>query len=339
MKAFYEAVSGRNPNLEHIALTIAEGPGAGEKALLESGSLVWTSAEDGFLAARAADMACFEKAGLIELDGRRIYREALGGEKRLVICGGGHVSMQVIALGKMIGLAVTVLEDREAFAENARRKGADEVVFAPFEEGLARVPGSRDTYFVIVTRDHRWDRECLMAIADKPSAYVGMMGSRRRVAMVKEGLRKEGVSETFLESVHTPIGLSIGAETPEEIAVSIMAEIIQVKNKDRRSFGFDRDILRAILSEETGELVLATIVSRQGSGPRDVGTKMLVTADSCIGTIGGGSEEWEITQAARKMLSSGEAGPVLLHQDLMASSEAEEAMVCGGRLEILLERI
>jgi len=112
-----------------------------------------------------------------------------------------------------------------------------------------------------------------------------------------------------------------------------------VKNKDRRSFGFDRDILRAILSGEDVPCVLATIVSREGSGPRDVGTKMLVMAESCVGTIGGGAEEWEITQAARKMLSEGAAGPVILRQDLMASSEAEAAMVCGGRMEILLERI
>lgn len=339
MKAFYEEVSRRNPNRELVVLTVAEGPDAGEKALLESGELVWTSAEGGYLSTVYKELAVFDQAGVLARDGRKIYREALGGEKRLVICGGGHVSMQVVTLGKLIGFSVTVLEDRETFAENARRKGADDVICAPFEEGLSRVPGDKDTYFVIVTRDHRWDRECLRAIEGKPCAYVGMMGSRRRVAMVKQRLLEEGVAADFLDRVHTPIGLSIGAETPEEIAVSILAEIIRVKNEDRRTFGYQRDMLKAILSGEVLPCVMATIIGREGSGPRDVGTKMLITADRCIGTIGGGAEEWEITLAARDMLGKSTAGPVILHQDLMASSEDEEAMVCGGRLAVMLERI
>ena len=99
-------------------------------------------------------------------------------------------------------------------------------------------PGRSDSWFVIVTRGHRYDRICLEQILHKTSAYVGMMGSRRRMAIVKEQLEESGIARETLDEVHTPIGLKIGAETPEEIAVSVMAEIIQVKNSRQKGGGY-----------------------------------------------------------------------------------------------------
>lgn len=124
--------------------------------------------------------------------GKKLFCDCLGGEKRLVICGGGHVSMPVIQLGAMMEFTVTVLEDRPLYANNARRAGAHQVICDSFENGLDQIEGSKDTYFVILTRGHRYDQVCLERIAKMPHAYIGMIGSRKRVAKVKEVLIENG---------------------------------------------------------------------------------------------------------------------------------------------------
>lgn len=215
MNQFYNQLAEkiRENTAEFWSETVLEGSCAGEKHIL-------VEAPEGPL------------PSVVTEDGISIYRERIGGRKKLYICGGGHVSMPIIRIGKMIGFTVTVLEDRPKFADNARAAGADRVFCEPFGDGLARITGDEDSWFVIVTRGHRYDTECLECILRKRHAYVGMMGSRRRVAIVKDQLHQKGVSRELLDSVHTPIGLKIGAETPEEIAVSIMAEIIQVKTAE-----------------------------------------------------------------------------------------------------------
>ena len=111
---------------------------------------------------------------------------------RFVICGGGHVSIPIIQMGLMIGCHVTVLEDRLKFADHARRAGVHEVICDSFEEGLKRIKGDKDTFFIIVTRGHRYDQVCLENIAKKPHAYIGMIGSRMRVKKVKEAVIEKG---------------------------------------------------------------------------------------------------------------------------------------------------
>lgn len=269
----------------------------------------------------------------------RVYRERVRRAPKLVICGAGHVSMPIIRLGKMLGFTVTVLEDRPKFADNARAAGADHVLCETFREGLLQIQGDSDTWFVIVTRGHRYDSECLEAILGKESAYVGMMGSRRRVAAVKDQLAQNGVDPEKLDSVHTPIGLKISAETPEEIAVSIMAEIIQIKNGRERGSGYSEELLEA-LTDGKQKAVLATIVSRKGSAPRGVGTKMLVREDgSTVDTIGGGCVESEIIRKALLMMRMGKPLFQVCRQDLTMEAAEDEGMVCGGVVEVMLEMV
>lgn len=284
----------------------------------------------------------------------RIFRERIGRIPRLVICGGGHVSVAVTKLSKMLGFYVTVLEDRPKFADHVRNAGADLVICAPFQEGLAKICGDSDTWFIIVTRGHRYDEECLETIIKKKNAYVGMMGSKRRVAIVKDQLEKKGISRECLERVHTPIGLKIKAETPEEIAVSIMAEIIEVKNSREKAGGYSKELLEKIFEEEDEtkdemketfettllKKVLATIVSRKGSAPRSVGTKMLIMEDGSItGTIGGGCVESEVMQKALLMMRKGEPKFQICKVDMTADAAEDEGMVCGGVVEVMLEMI
>ena len=272
--------------------------------------------------------------------GERIFQERISRPAKLVICGAGHVSMPIIRMGKMLGFHVTVVEDRPKFADDARRAEADQVYCEPFEDGLAKIKGDTDTWFVIVTRGHRYDTDCLRTILGKPRAYVGMMGSKRRTAIVKDQLEAEGFERDVLEAVHTPIGLKIAAETPEEIAVSIMAEIIQIKNSRAKSGGYSSELLEEILKEDECGKVLATIISRKGSAPRGVGTKMLVCGDGrIIDTIGGGCVESEIIQKALLMIRTEQEGFQVCKVDMTAEAAEDEGMVCGGVVEVVLEKV
>ena len=271
----------------------------------------------------------------------RIYRERIGRTPKMVICGAGHVSMPIIRMGKMLGFTVTVIEDRPQFADHARAAGADQVLCEPFADGLSKIRGDSDSWFIVVTRGHRYDTECLEAILQKPYAYVGMMGSRRRVAIVKDQLVAKGVCREALDGVHTPIGLKIGAETPEEIAVSVMAEIIQVKNAGSAKGGYSPELLDAVLNpEDSREKVLATIITRKGSAPRSVGTKMLIRADgTTVDTIGGGCIESEVIRKALLMMRAENEGFRLCTVDMTADAAEDEGMVCGGVVEVMLEKV
>ena len=321
MNQFYNQLAEkiRENTAEFWSETVLEGSCAGEKHIL-------VEAPEGPL------------PSVVTEDGISIYRERIGGRKKRYICGGGHVSMPIIRIGKMIGFTVTVLEDRPKFADNARAAGADRVFCEPFGDGLARITGDEDSWFVIVTRGHRYDTECLECILRKRHAYVGMMGSRRRVAIVKDQLHQKGVSRELLDSVHTPIGLKIGAETPEEIAVSIMAEIIQVKNSRDNSGGYSEEMLRGLMSEDGRKKTVATIVSRKGSAPRGIGTKMLIYEDGMtVDTIGGGCVESEIIQKALLMMRTGTPEFQICRVDMTMDAAEDEGMVCGGVVEVMLE--
>ena len=359
-KDFFTALDALNPNLESYSLTCLSPAHLGEKAICTGGEWAYRERTDGFF----AELKGFAQGnlvnsdgihleppsgcGIFQLAGETVYGERLGHEKKLIICGAGHVSIAIIKIAKLLGLHVICIEDRPSFADNAREAGADQVLCEEFETALTALPGDGDSYFVIVTRGHRYDRDCLRIIAGKQHAYIGLMGSRRRVRLVKECLLAEGVNAEVLASVHTPIGLAIGAETPEEIAVSVMAEIIEVKNGAQKNFGFPEDILRAVIGghhrePEAGEKVLCTIISRKGSAPRQVGTKMLLLSDGrCIGTIGGGCIEAEVIRRGRELLAEDEESAdsaAIFLVDLTAEMASDEGMVCGGKVEVLLERI
>lgn len=340
MSELYNLISSCNPNRQVLILTALEGEPIGEKALFIDGILQWESKEGGFFSHITANFPDVSVPCIIKEECIRIFCEFPAREQKLVICGGGHVSIPVIQIGRMIGCTVTVLEDRPKFANNARRAGADTVICEPFEEGLKKIPGDPDTYFIIVTRGHRYDQMCLEEIIKKEHAYIGMMGSRARTAKVKQALLDRGADPQVLESVHTPIGLPIGGETPEEIGVSIIAEIIQEKNRCQNRGGFTKEILKAILDEKEKDIkkVLATIVTKKGSSPREAGTKMLIFQDGrTVGTIGGGCLEADIFQRSLRLMSQESLPLVLYHADMTGKDAEEEGMVCGGMVDVLLE--
>jgi xanthine dehydrogenase accessory factor len=183
------------------------------------------------------------QAHYYQTEGPRIHRlEARGGAGAyevmvelveapvtLLIIGGGHIGLSLATIGEHVGFSVAVMDDREMYANAERFPMADFVKHGDFTQMLAGFPIGSNTYIVMVSRGHKQDETALRAVVDRGAGYVGMIGSKRRVSTVLRHLAEEGLPVDALERVYTPIGFDIGAETPEEIAVSIMAEIIMVR--------------------------------------------------------------------------------------------------------------
>ena len=169
-------------------------------------------------------------AACIDLDGGRVYVEPLIHQGVVVLCGGGHVSLATGKLAHEVGFEVIAVDDRDEYASPARFPFARAVHVLPEFKGLAEACGiGPEHYMVIATRGHSYDRECLAQSMRTTAHYVGMIGSKRKRDGIYGFLRSEGFSEEDFHRVHSPIGLEIGAETPEEIAVSIVAELIAAR--------------------------------------------------------------------------------------------------------------
>lgn len=264
-------------------------------------------------------------------------------KERLIILGGGHVALPVADFAAKTGFLVTVEDDRLSFANPARFPMAENVVCDSFEHAIEELKIKESDYVCIVTRGHRHDADCLRMIGrGKEPAYLGMIGSRRRVAIVKETLLEEGYDPERLGRLKSPIGLPIGGVTPEEIAISIMAEIIQVKRLSREDkrvknrSDLDFDVLKKLAEETAEPKAVVTVISSQGSSPRGAGAKMIVYRDGRIlGSIGGGCSEAAVLGEARGIIGTGRFKVV--HVDLTGDAAEEEGMVCGGIMDVLVE--
>lgn len=176
-----------------------------------------------------------------------LYAEVHRAPARLFVVGAGHIAVPLATLGDLLGFPVVVLDDREDFATAERFPGAARVERLDFDAPFRDVaPGPTD-FVVLVTRAHRYDYDCLRALLDgeAPPRYIGMVGSRRRVRAAFRALLEAGVPKERIATVHAPIGVEIGAETPEEIAVSIAAELVAVR-RGVEAAGSLRDAARIV---------------------------------------------------------------------------------------------
>ncbi|MCH8205534.1 MAG: XdhC family protein [Chloroflexi bacterium] len=161
--------------------------------------------------------------------GAEYFIEAYTTPPQLVICGGGHVSKAIAPLAKTLGFRLFITDDREEFANKERFPEADIVVALKPEEALTTLPINANTFIVVATRGHRFDNVALEAAARTPAKYVGLMGSKRKTILIYEDLMRTGLPMERIREIRSPIGLDIRARTPEEIAVSIIAEILMFR--------------------------------------------------------------------------------------------------------------
>lgn len=282
------------------------------------------------------------KPQFIENDLESILIEPFFPEPRLIILGGGHIAKPLAEFATKVGFKVVIVDDRPFFA-NANRFPEAEVICDDFDNSFKRLNIKKSDFIVIVTRGHRHDGVCLRNALSYDSKYIGMIGSKRRVKGMMEELLEEGYSQDVLDQIYSPIGLHIGAVTPDEVAVSIIAEIISVRRNGRDGNKitktnwpeFDHDVITEMIKEDEPK-ALITIMTSRGSVPRKAGAKMIVWYDGrTMGSIGGGCAEGEVITKARDLIL--DKGYEIVDVDMTGEVAEDAGMVCGGTMEVLIE--
>ncbi|AGB41018.1 hypothetical protein Halha_1058 [Halobacteroides halobius DSM 5150] len=161
-----------------------------------------------------------------------IYFEPIIEEPRLLVFGAGHVAQPLAQISKMADFKVTVIDDRADMVNKQRYPQADKLVCAEFDNYLQDLKIRENDYLVIITRGHQHDYKVLREVVTSKAKYIGMIGSSRKVKILFDQLREEGISQELIDKVYAPIGVDIASETPAEIAVSITAEMISIRRNE-----------------------------------------------------------------------------------------------------------
>jgi xanthine dehydrogenase accessory factor len=279
-----------------------------------------------------------QEDGVHLIQEQTLFRETLRPAPVMIICGGGHIAVPLAKMAQICDFQVTVLEDRADFLTRERFPQGELIVDQDLDKALTELNLGSQHYVVIVTRGHVHDRICLVAALKTKAAYIGMIGSKKKVIEVKAWLQEQGFSKEDQERAFAPVGIPIGDETPAEIAVSILAQAIEVRSKQPATPEIG-EILEALSQKPSAETwALATIVKADGSTPRGVGARMLVTKNGAIsGTVGGGIGEEEVRMAALDVIA--DQKPRLMDFKLNSTVAANQGMVCGGNFSVFIQPI
>lgn len=339
MKQLYKIIRDVELYSHNVIATILE-EGVLSKTLISGEEIVHCSGELVFMKSHIKDFADIHETGVYVLDGREVYCEVLETVPELVVCGAGHVGLACIKAGKLIDMKVTCYEDRPEFAEMAREAGADVVIEGPVAENLKSLKGGDEVYIVSMMRAHALDQMNMEILLPLESAYIGMLGSAKKINAIKGNLDAKEFDLSLFDKLHTPIGLDINAQTPEEIAIAIIGQIIEVKNvESQHSKSLTDEQMEAIINGKE-PAVLATLVRKKDASPRDPGTKMVVTADGAKnGTIGGGLAEAESIKLACELLKDDAFVTAVRTVGEGKIKEELSGMVCSGVIDVLFERI
>ena len=256
-----------------------------------------------------------------EQDVSMIRSEWFCPQPKLILCGGGHVSREVAAFAHRLDFSVTVIDDRPDAVTRERFPTAERICDS--YENLGKYLEA-DACYVVVTPDHKADLQCVSTILPTRYRYLGMIGSRKKVASTMENLKLAGFTQAQTENIFAPIGLPIGAVTPAEIALSILAQVVQEKNKTHAA-SIDKALLEV---KEPG--MLCIILEKHGSAPRGAGSMMFVGQDKVLGSIGGGEPEYLAMCHAKE-----NPGFAIREYTLNNTSPNGLDMICGGRIKVL----
>ena len=258
----------------------------------------------------------------------RVLEENLTPPVHLVLFGAGHVGKALFHLARLQDIDITVIDSREEILKQEDFPNA-ELIRVDYSNMDALKLNVYNPYFCIFTHGHFGDKACLEWCLKQKTEYIGMIGSKGKVKTTFEKLLKEG-SEEQLAKVHAPIGITIGGDTPQEIAVSIMAEIIQTYSSKPNRSVMDIELLK-VLSKKEG--VLCRIISKKGSAPRQIGTSMFVTKEKVYATVGGGALEKRVIEEALNLKEN------VMLKEYILNPQGDLNMICGGDEEILFQRI
>ncbi len=179
---------------------------------------------------RAIQLAPYGENQLVNKEeGGRIFLEGLTAPVTLILLGGGHVNKAIASLARHLDFRIVVVDDRPEFASQERFPEADEILVAPYDQALRQWKVPQNAFIIAATRGHRYDDQAVQAAIATPARYIGVLGSKRKIIMILRHLLEDGVSPSRLANVYAPVGLDIGALTPEEIAISVLAEIIMIR--------------------------------------------------------------------------------------------------------------
>ncbi len=286
------------------------------------------------------DAATLGNEALFTLDGKEVARtgsfsgktleEVIAVKPHLVLFGAGHIGKAITALGKYLDFPLTIIDDRAGIF-NDTTFALTETLNTSYEEAFKHEFNYNNPYYLIFTHGHDHDLECLRFALSQKSNYIGMIGSKPKIEKTYAVLREEGFTDDQLKKVHAPIGLDINANTPKEIAISIMGEIIKSYSQKHQLI-VDNDILN-FLAEEYKECVLCTIVENKGSSPRATGASMLVTEDKVLGSVGGGAIENATLNLAYEVLKEKQN----TIREYVLNSSSDLGMICGGDNTILFQ--
>ena len=244
-----EAAHGQGKEL--VTITVTSGPAAGQRYISTERGILEGSLDDA-LDAQARSLADEVWTGRSAIYAQPLFAELHAVAEPLLVFGAGHIAVPFANLARDLGFDVTVLDDREDFAQPARFHDGIEVRHLDLQAPLRDLQLTERTFVVMLTRAHKHDFDCLRAVLEQPvqPRYIGMIGSKRRVRAAFTALLAGGATRAQLATVHAPVGIDIGAETPAEIAVSIAAELIQVRRGGAaQAISRDARVLERMLPE------------------------------------------------------------------------------------------
>ena len=272
------------------------------------------------------------------------YLRSFHPPERLILLGCGNIGQELCRYAADLGFTVTAVDERPAFANRTLMPDAAEILCSDFPDAIRRLQITERDYVCVITRGHRFDADCLREIL--PGAYpryLGMIGSKRRVALLMKQLDSEGFGPDALKRIHAPIGISINALTVKEIAISIVAQLIQCRragldrrSKETRLTAEDIDLrLLEFLTCDDVPKALLLVYETSGSTPVKSGAMMAVDkVGRTVGTIGGGCGEGAVLKDAYRIIGSGTQCTVTV--DMSNDIAEEEGMVCGGEMKVLI---
>ncbi len=250
MNVFDKIIEVKNSGKPAVLATVVEvtgsGPGnPGDRILIQKDGILFGTIGGGAVEKIIIDEAqnlfdksetrlrkyCLEDIGMACGGSMTIFLEPLMSTPSLIIFGAGHIGAHLCQIGKLLGFTVTVVDNRAEFACKEKLPWADRIIAGDYQNSFDELELSENTYAVILTHRHTHDYEVLFHCAGNPFRYLGMIGSKTKVAKAFQQLRDSGISETVIKQIHSPIGLNIGANSPAEISMSIAAELVAIRSK------------------------------------------------------------------------------------------------------------